>query len=181
MRTSNTKSASIGMPRLKANDSNTSVSGAGRAQQILDLAAQLGGTDQAGVEHQGLVAQFGQQLAPVLDGVGQRAVLVVGLLERERVHAPRFRKTAHQGVGGGVEKHRGQVDLLTGLVLQLCEPAGQAGQRRGTAHIHGDGHLAGAVALLQRDERLQQFRRQVVHAVKAQVFQRGERHRLART
>ena len=149
-------------------------------QHFFDLAAKLGRADQPGVDHQCVFAQLGQELALVLDGIGQGLVLIVGLFERQRMAPSRLGESAHQCVGGGIEEHGSQSNVLIGVGGDAGQAFGQAGQRRSAAHVHRDCHLARAVALFQRDERGEQFGRQVVNAVEAQVFQRGERHRFAR-
>ena len=149
----------------------------------VDLGLQLRGPDHAGVDHMGLLAQVGQQLALELDGVDQGALALVGgfgidLLAGQRVPAARFRETPHQRLGGGVEEQGLQ---LRAAITQGLQVRRHQGQRLRAAHVHRDGHAPRAEALLQVDEGQQQLRRQVVDAVVAGVFERAQRHRLART
>ena len=63
---------------------------AGHGHQGLDIALELGSADEAGVDHMGLVAQVGQQFTLQLDGLHQRALLVLHVAVGQRVAAAGF-------------------------------------------------------------------------------------------
>ena len=127
----------------------------------------------------GLLAQVGQQLA-----------FLARWHRPARAAGPRHRSACDSGCRRRVsEKRRTSVSVVasrnsdctaTPCSRSCRELLRHQRQRGGAAHVHGDGHLAGAVLLLQRDEGQQQLGRQVVHAVVAGVFQRVQGHRLAR-
>jgi hypothetical protein len=66
------------------------------------------------------------------------------------------------------------------LGAQVLDQRQQVRQRAGAAHVHRDRHAGRVALVLQADELAQQLRRQVVDAEEARVFQRMQRHRLAR-
>jgi hypothetical protein len=89
----------------------------------------------------------------------------------------RFGKAPQQRIGAGVEEQRADVHALA---LQVLDQRHQLRQRDGIAHVHGHRHAVGESVMLQSDELAQHLRWQVVDTEEACVFQRVQRHRLAR-
>ena len=133
----------------------------GRFEQGFDIALQLCTADVAGVDDMGVLANVAQQLA-------------LG------VTAARFGKTAHQGSGGGIQKHHMQVQPRGFEALQLLQLARQIGQAGGAARVNRNRHALAVVGVLQAHKVFQQLGRQVVHAVVTGVFQGVQSHGFAR-
>ena len=155
--------------------------GCGRGDQRLDIALQLRGSNNAGVNHVRLLAQVPQQFALEFNRIYESPPIILGRMPRlglrQRVFAPGLGVAAHQGFGGCVQK---QGFDNRALFAQFLELLGHDRQRRGAADIHGNCHAVGVLLLLQHHKLQQQLGRQVVHAVVARVFQRMQGHRLAR-
>ena len=151
-----------------------------RCNQRFHVALQLRGADDAGVNDVRLITQRDQQLAfgfnRINQGPAQVGVRRIGDGLRKRVFATRLGITPHQGIGGGVQKQRLDLDAL---ILQQRELRWQQRQGAGVARIHRNRDPACIVLALQRHKRQQQFGRQVVDAEKARILQRMQRHGFA--
>ena len=140
---------------------------------------QLRAADVAGVDDMCMLADVTQQFAFTLNDLHQILAAIRAFGLRQRVAAAGFRKAAHQGAGGCIQKHHMQVQARGFEALQLLQLARQVGQAGGAARINRNGHAVAVVHVLQAHKVFQQLGRQVVHAVVAGVFQRMQGHGFA--
>ena len=141
--------------------------------QVLDPATQRRGRQVAGVESKAEFAGLGQQVAFVVDGLGERARVA-----RKRMPAARFREPLDQRVDLGVEVEKAHIPPGA---TRMRDGLRESGQARPGLDVERHRHAVLAAGGEMRDRLRQQRGRQVVDRVIAGILERGQRHALARS